>query len=67
MDQISSGNNCHIVTGGPRFWGTIVLFFGWMNSSSTLGFGLGLTVTRTKQTAGQLSLGLIALVELSLG
>jgi hypothetical protein len=42
-------------------------FFGWTNSSSTLGFGLGPTVTRTKQTAVQLSLGLTVWVELSLG
>jgi hypothetical protein len=32
-----------------------------------LGFGLGPTVTRTKQTAVQLSLGLTVWVELSLG
>jgi hypothetical protein len=34
---------------------------------STFGFGLGLFVTRTKQTADQLSLGPIVWVELSLG
>jgi hypothetical protein len=42
-------------------------FFGWTNSLSTLGFGLGPTVTRTKQTADQLLLGLTVWVELSLG
>ena len=42
-------------------------FFGWTNCSSTLGFGLGPTVTRAKQTTVQLSLGLTVWVELSLG
>ncbi len=27
VDQKSGGNNCHIVTVGPRFWGTNVSFF----------------------------------------
>jgi hypothetical protein len=42
-------------------------FFGWTNCSSTLGFGLGRTVTRAKQTTVQLSLGPTVWVELSLG
>jgi hypothetical protein len=67
VGKSSSGSNCHIVTVGPRFWGYKCSFLGWTNSSSIFGFGLGLFVTRTKQTADRLSLGLTVWVELSLG
>jgi hypothetical protein len=44
------------------------MFIFWLDDSpSTLGFGLGPTVTKTKQTADQLSLGPTEWVELLLG